>query len=299
MDPLVSGTSGVTDQLQLPRYNLRRRNFYNSLNKEGFYTRSGRNMPISWDVSTLEYSMVSSVEFPTANLKTSSLGFVPLGWIPESCTWTQIDDYRNIPDVYSKCQTLAASTVFNGIPTSSTFPCRGLSGIGADDKNTQFSLSSLGSRHANYVDRGQLDPFLATIHSIDAQKEILVSASDLSGIDYADYSFGRGIHKTFKDYTNHYGRHSLAPRVAAEDGPFIFSHIFGPIFENADMQDNGSQAAAYTDFRASSVSGGDAATIYCVSGTGLSSLGGFPVTSRFIASGLSGSPNTAIVTGKQ
>jgi hypothetical protein len=246
-DPHMLGTSGTENLINVPRNALRRRNYRYAFEAGGFYDRSGDNMPLNWDTSTLERSLPSS------------LGFLPLGFVPSTCQYVSIPDNNNLPGVYSRCETLSSSSTFNGVDTSNTFPCRGLSALGADLKHTQYL-----DPHSNYVDRGQLDPFLATIHSIETQRDLMISSNLVSSnfAQYQDYSFGNGIHRLFNDYTKHLKRHTLAKRVILEDGSNIFAHAYGSILQNHDFSSVGELAVATPPFIASSVESAEHAVMY-------------------------------------
>ena len=232
-DSLINTSGGV---LSLPRNAFRRRNYHGSLQTGGYYDRTGFNMPVSWDVAS------SSIA--------SGTSFLPLGFIPSSCSFQEIADYGNLPAVYGKCEGLTSDSHYYGFDVSNAFACRGLSSLGSDAKNTAYLEA-----HSNYVDRGQLDPFLATIHSIDSQKELMVSSSDLSGgFDrYENYRFGRDIHKLYKDYTKHFNRHTLAKRIVDENGANIFAHCYGSIFRNSDFEIPGELAEANTSLIANTI----------------------------------------------
>ena len=94
----------------VPRNSLRRRSYEKIMPFQGYYDRSGFNMPVSLQ----EYDI-------------NDLKFIPLGFSPSSLEYVHITDYKNIPAVYSECENLDSSSVFNGISTSSTYPIRGWS----------------------------------------------------------------------------------------------------------------------------------------------------------------------------
>ena len=95
----------------LPRRNHRRRDLKFILPKEGYYDRTGFNMPS-----------------PMHNYITSgylSGTFLPLGLVPSSMQFVPITDYNNIPAIYSKCEDLNSSSIYSGLIVSNTFPVRG------------------------------------------------------------------------------------------------------------------------------------------------------------------------------
>lgn len=103
---LVNPDSSVSGDLS--RRSHRRRNLKNIIPKDGYYDRTGFNMPIS----PQDY---------TANQN----DFMPLGLIPSSLTYVPITDYKNLPAIYERCENLNSSNIFNGIAVSNTYPVRG------------------------------------------------------------------------------------------------------------------------------------------------------------------------------
>lgn len=104
--PLVNPDSTVSENL--PRRTHRRRNLKNIIPKDGYYDRTGFNMPISPQDYTVNPN-----------------DFLPLGFIPSSLQYVPITDYSNIPAIYERCENLNSSNTFNGVSVSSTYPVRG------------------------------------------------------------------------------------------------------------------------------------------------------------------------------
>jgi hypothetical protein len=137
-----------------------------------------------------------------------------------------------------------------------------------------------------HLDRGQLHPYVATLHHINEQSKIMQASAyyddnlaelaqdnwwsnklvnyantltEFSGAfpnsieDYTTYEFGKEFHKLYYDYTNNFARHRLVPNVMQLDGPTIFSHVYGPIFYNSNFSKNGSFTAQYPQYIASSL----------------------------------------------
>jgi hypothetical protein len=92
----------------LPRRAFRRRNLKNILPKDGFYNRTGFNMP----VSPQDYNLTDN-------------NFFPLGLIPSSMQYVPIPDYNNIPAIYNICENMNSSSVYSGLAVSNTYPVRG------------------------------------------------------------------------------------------------------------------------------------------------------------------------------
>lgn len=90
----------------VPRNSIRRRSYEKAMKLNGYYDRTGFNMPVAFDHN-----------FPAPRL--------PLGLIPSSLSYQPIADYNNIPDVYSKCNDYTSSASYYGYHVSNTVACRG------------------------------------------------------------------------------------------------------------------------------------------------------------------------------
>jgi hypothetical protein len=104
-DSLVSPGGTIAS---LPRRAHRRRNLKNIIPKDGFYDRTGFNMPVSFQ----DYSIEDHT-------------FLPLGFVPSSLQYVPITDYTNIPAIYNICENLNSPNVYNGVAVSNTYPVRG------------------------------------------------------------------------------------------------------------------------------------------------------------------------------
>lgn len=223
-DPLLRNAVAISS---VPRNSFRRRNYEKIMPMNGFYDRTGFNMPVSFDPS-------------------ASLSGIFLGFIPSSLTYKSISDYGNLPEVYSTC--LNSSSVVYGYTVSNTVRCRGHLNLGYKDY---------------YTDRGQLNDIFNTIHVIGERKKYYeasttigyspdfvlgrevyrslantntsVSAFPNNIKDYYNFKFGRDMHLLYKIYCNEFSRHSLRDQTLEQDGPNIFSHVYGPIFYNHDF----------------------------------------------------------------
>ena len=249
------------------RNNIRRRNYKNTLPTKGYYDRTGFNMPISWDSSTIEYSYVAG-EPSLSGTSASGLGMIPLGYVASAGYYLPIDDFSSIPGVYKNCETLDSPNTFSGVDTSNTFPCRGLSSLGADSKSPQYRDSP-----ANYVDRGQAADIIETMHSIkerqklekarhyvssnfsyytddydqfNAELSFANSSTESDGWfpnsmdDYHNYKFERGLHQIYDAYTDKFKRHGMNMVAAdVEGGPLIHAHLYGNGFFNGSFKVEG------------------------------------------------------------
>lgn len=255
-DALVSSTSYIT---VTPRKSLRRRNFKFVLPNETYYDRTGFNQPITFDASVLERSM------------TSSIGFLPLGYIPSAGGFYPIADYRQPSGVWAACENLSSTNIFSGVYTSSTFPSRGLKELGSNLKYPEIA-----DAHDKYVDRGQVHPIYIVMHKMKekealAKAQIAISATtgdyygsiyntdeELSlantylnsgtvGItnyrDYENFSFGRGLNELFRDYKKYFN-HSLGGSSIEKTGGNIFAHTFGKGLFNCDFSIEGSAVSS-------------------------------------------------------
>jgi hypothetical protein len=232
IDSLVSPGGTVAN---LPRRSHRRRNLKNIIPLEGFYDRTGFNIPT-----------------PIANYTTSINNFLPLGFIPSSIQYVPIPDYNELPAVYGICENLSSTNSYNGVITSNTYPIRG------------WQISST-------LERGMLNPFIATLHSIGERVKVEEAsayyytssdfytqnkewfnvipsyANDLTELsgnfpnsfdDYLNFEFGRDFHKYYREYCHTFQQHNLFPNILDMHGPNVFSHTFGPFIANINNQSN-------------------------------------------------------------
>jgi hypothetical protein len=135
-------------------------------------------------------------------------------------------------------------------------------------------------------DRGQLHPFVATLHYIQEQAKVMqasayyddnlseVAASgwwrnllhnyantltESSGAfpnsfdNYTTYKFGRDFQKLYYDYTHNFKRHKAVPTTIELDGPTIFGHTFGSVLYNSDLSKNSSLTTQYPEYITSSL----------------------------------------------
>ena len=169
-DPLFA--SGLTNKFLAdtvaPRNSLRRRNFHNLLPETKMFTRVGKNNPGSLELSTSYYS--------------SSVGFLPLGFIPSSLKFQEIPlvqnpngyligkllDHKNLHVVWDICQNLSSPSSIFGYDISNTFPSRVKQNISSSDCNT-------------YGRRGQLPEILYTMNKLHDKEKYLQASSIVSG----------------------------------------------------------------------------------------------------------------------
>lgn len=257
-DTLLSNTTTVTDLGSVARRALRRRNLKYLLPHEGYYDRTGFNGPVSYDPSTLEESMPSS------------LGELTLGYVASAGKFHPVVDPVNPSGVWDICENLDSTRSFSSIDTSSTFPYRGLSALGSVARDANASAT------ARYVDRGQLPELYNTMHEIFEAKALfngsqilssttiydsdsywknnaqsLANEAIASGLvlnsfsDYENFSFGTGLHKVHRDYCKYFAKHPLGLTEVEKTGGNIFGHVFGKGLYNCDLKLDGSDTGKF------------------------------------------------------
>ena len=258
-DTLLSSTTNVTAFSNVGRRALRRRNFKYLLPHEGYYDRTGFNAPVSYDPSTFEDSMPSS------------LGELTLGYVASAGKFYPVVDPINPSGVWHECEKLKSSHQFSGIYTSATFPYRGLSALGSNS-----IMPEEGSATARYVDRGQVPELYNTMHELFEAKaydyaneqinltvppiswnyaaddywknnrqsfanEAIASGFVLNSFeDYENFSFGTGLQKAHRDYCKIFAKHPLGLTETAKTGGNIFAQVFGKGLYNCDFDLAGS-----------------------------------------------------------
>lgn len=216
-----------------PRTTIRKRTYEELFPKNGYYDRTGFNMPLSWDYS-------------------NELSGLPLGFIPSSLSFQQISNYSSIPEVYYYCNDNDSNKSFYGYDVSNTLRSRGLNKPGMVDF---------------YCDRGQLPDIYNAIHSISELRKFYDASNILQSVpasseywfnsvlslanqytetqgwfpnnlnNYYDFNFGSDLIHLYKIYTNNFNRHQLNEVYHSIGGPNIFSHVFGPIVSNYNFND--------------------------------------------------------------
>ena len=163
-DALLSGTTYAS----VPRNSLRRRNYHNLLPETKMFTRIGHNNPGSLELSTTYYS--------------SSIGFIPLGFIPSSLAFATVDTRTNpngysvgtlltvraLDEVWEQCNNLLSPNSFYGYDVSNTFASRAKQDISTSSCNT-------------YGRRGQLSEIVSVMTKVNDQEKYLQASSIVSG----------------------------------------------------------------------------------------------------------------------
>ena len=254
IDNLLSSVNHVPSLNSVPRRALRRRNLKYLLPHEGYYDRTGFNGPVSYDPSTLEHSMPSS------------LGELTLGYVASAARFYPVVDPINPSGVWDECEKLESSRTFSGIATSSTYPYRGLQGL-----SSNALMPEVGATTVRYVDRGQVPIIYNTMHklfeakALDNGSQLIASTSSYdadaywknnvqslaneaiasgyvlnSFADYENFSFGTGLQKTHRDYCKYFAKHPLGLNEVDKTGGNVIAQVFGNGLFNCDFALGGS-----------------------------------------------------------
>lgn len=256
----------------VPRNAARRRSYEKIMPFNGYYDRTGHNMPVGFDMA-------------------SGLSGIPLGFIPDTLSYTPVSSYINLPPIWSQCEGLNSNNTYHGYDVSNTQNIRG--------QNASFQANT-----DRTTDRGQLPGIYAAMHRIGESKkyfnavleletatsgleeyletllyilpltfnpndivvirrEILRVQAILNGSydsyvtsatnnnrdgytfpasvdDYYNFEFGRDLHRLHHIYQDNFAWHRLSPDIQKQDGANIFSHTFGPLLYNHDFETLGS-----------------------------------------------------------
>jgi hypothetical protein len=270
-DDLLDSTTAAPVNT-VPRRALRRRNLKYLLPHEGYYDRTGFNGPVSYDPSTLEHSLPSSI------------GELTLGYVASAGKFHPVEDPIMPSGVWDECEKLESSRSFSGVDTSATFPYRGLSSLGSNNKRPEIESAT-----ARYVDRGQVPLIYNTMHRLLEAKAFDNAFQDISKYDsslshedidtwqteyqlssyasnaywknnvqslaneaiasgyvlnsfadYENFKFGRGLQETHRDYCKYFAKHSLGLNDIDKTGANIFGQVFGNGLFNCDFSLAGS-----------------------------------------------------------
>ena len=264
----------------VPRNSLRRRSFEKVMPFNGYYDRTGFNMPVSFDMA-------------------SGLSGIPLGLVPSSLSYTPVSSHINLPAIWSQCEGLNSDNTYYEYDVSNTQNVRG--------QSANFQANTDRS-----TDRGQLPGIYAAMHRIGERRKYLDAdlirvgipaiqedikelapfssvgpgvASALSILEdnltnwtsgvtvsyvnsatngditfvadpgnksanlyafpanlnnYYNFEFGRDFHRLYRIYQDNFQWHRLSPDIQDKDGANVFSHTFGPLLYNHDLEVLGS-----------------------------------------------------------
>lgn len=130
----------------VPRNSSRRRSFEKIMPFNGYYDRTGFNMPVGMSMD-------------------SDLSGIPLGLVPSSLTYTPITSHVNVPDIWAQCENLSSLNSYYEYDVSNTQNCRGIP-------------SSIALNLDRATNRGQLAPIYAVIHKISEKIKTVVAQAD-------------------------------------------------------------------------------------------------------------------------
>ena len=216
----------------IPRKSLRRRSYEKVMPFNGYYDRTGFNMPST-------FAMASGL----------TLSGIPLGLIPSSCLYAPVTDHVNLPAIWSRCETLDSGNSYYEYDVSNTMPFRGQAS-GAP-RNDRCQLPDIYAamhdirEHTKVMDASaSYGPVSLYVESAsNAYQSYANSATEASGWfpntteDYYNFSFGKDLHKLYTIYNSTFERHQMNERLQYLDGANLFSHTYGPILYNHDLED--------------------------------------------------------------
>jgi len=247
----VYNTSGPYQEVS-PRGVVRRRNREKLFSKGNWFNRTGFNAPTFMNLSDAG----------------SDTEYLSLGYIPSAARFQSIDDNNNLPEIYKDYQDKDSLATIYGVAVSSAFPTRGLEPYeGCQNYRFRDSFEEVSKFFYDLVD-----------HKIgkQAELEILLNSNltiNDSWMDHAgslknelwneyDFNFEKEFSELGLDfykhvpneknktlnylYLNNYvkqGKPSISDSTLEEletGGSSLVSHIYGPIFWNAKLNEDGS-----------------------------------------------------------
>ena len=258
---LMGSSITVPPLTNLYRNAIRRRNFEKTLEKGGLYTRTGFNMPSYFNTS----SIGSEVDY-------QSLGLLNLIFkyhkVINPFNLYAVSSYPYNLDVWSECWGLDSSKSMSGISSYSTFDTRGSSTVEVStcnsyvarertpdfykylhkirDKKFEYQANYLAEKNKFLLDISSFQNAAASIkNDLWNKYEYTEDETNNTILGQRRLSIGSlaGIHKSFKDYINYYGGHSVGNGLldSKKDGGLnILSHAYGPLVYNGNFTVEGS-----------------------------------------------------------
>ena len=252
---VVSTSAVVPSTSAIPRRSLRRRNFYNTLNKKGWYGRDGHNMPTF-------YNNTSSI-----------IDFLPLGVIPSSLSFADAGEY-NLKTIWGRdCAGSSSNKTYFGLDVSNAFLTRNYDSLTFSSCDQFVRRDILPEEVYTLFKFGELKKAAIAQDIFDLNYDLLAPSStflDLKTsfanqlpddglgkflspiLDKRKSSGGRnrGIHDIYNTYNKYFLSSvdgSSLPESALltlnRGGPTILSHTYGPIYFNSDFDVDGSAIA--------------------------------------------------------
>jgi len=201
--------------------------------------------------------------------------FFFLGFIPSALKFQGVSAdcsgiIQDLPNIYADRCAAYSTDQYYGYDASNTIKLRGFKDLEDDDI---------------FLDREQLDPFMAVVHKVATQKvykkyekyvhdniqqfaadmlwkdvigsmaneEIYCSGLFLSSIEaYENFGLGRKVHELFDLYATVFNRHPTTLALKTDFGSKIYAHAYGNILDNGDFEIKGNIARTY-DLYTSSV----------------------------------------------
>ena len=240
--------NGTYETANLGRKTLRRRSYEKIMPFNGYYDRTGFNMPAGYGVG---FDTLSSTH--------------TLGLIPSSLQFVPVSSHINLPPIWSQCETLNSRNYYYEYPVSGTFPARDRN----EERVTRGSLPGIYAVMHRVKERQKylqayLDYDLSSVETsgdlvsyANAMQNFGTSAPGLSATyssssvinnlfafptshhSYYDFEFSRDIHRLYHIYKNNFQWHRLSQDVREMDGANIFSHAFGPTLYNHSFEEFG------------------------------------------------------------
>jgi hypothetical protein len=258
---LAGSSVSAVPLTQVDRTNVRRRDFSKTLQKGGWYTRTGRNMPSYFNTS----SQGADTEF-------APLGFVNILYkynpVINPYDLDEVSGYPHELNVWSPCWTLNSDKEMSGIYASSTFDIRGSSALVSStcdsyvrrERTPEFQrvLHKLldkkyeAEARAIYAENKSLLDTSAYLDPIASLKNTLWSngsddTSEIYNFILGNRRFSRdsidGMHKMFKDYIDYFTNTGIGNGLLdtyTDGGANILSHVYGPLFLNGRFTLDGS-----------------------------------------------------------
>jgi len=244
------------------RTSMRRRDFSNTMQKGGLYTRTGFNMPSYFNTS----SQGSDVEYQPLGLLNTIFKYHK---VIDPANLYAVSSYPYNLDVWQQCWDLNSSRDMSGISASSTFDIMGTESLVSNSCNPYVARERT-PEFFNYLYKIIENKFKYQADYLAAKNNFLVDTSssfldiptsiknkllndyaltdeNMAAVVLGQRRFSRdslaGIHKTYKDYINYYNGHAVGNRLLEtqkDGGVNIISHTFGPLLYNANFTVEGS-----------------------------------------------------------
>lgn len=225
----------------------RRRDYSDALARCNIYDRDGFNSP------------------SFRNKGVTGLGYecIPLGLELSTYQFVDVSSHTNLPDVYKRCQTLQSSSIFNGVPTSATFPMRGLYDYDHDYHNYVYRDEFdecyklvyniiLGIESYKIDETIKLNDHIKIPSDVNLKDSLLNEAWQDLEFDRETFfstGFGRGVAELFGKYLRKFS-YDISQKTLEHleiGGSSILSQVYGPILYNSNMSVDGSAIGLVLD----------------------------------------------------